>query len=294
MAMEAYAKAFEPGGAPAVGLGLSASVASVAPHRGEHRVFVATVTETGCRAYAATLHKGAGPEARAHDGDLADALGLAALLVAAGREPSFDFVRELAGHEAHDVAAEAMRLFLARPYFLASGERRAAPSNGNGLALFPGAFHPPHDGHFWMARENDATFHVTIDPPHKPALSVTDVIQRAKLLHGFPRLFTAGDPLYLDKARRFPGAKFVIGADALARMLDPKWGVDPAVLVAELRQLGIRLLVADREMEGTLLTLDGIASAPMDLCERVLGPARHLTMSSTQIRAAMAARGGVV
>jgi hypothetical protein len=138
-----------------------------------------------------------------------------------------------------------------------------------------------------MARENGATFHVTVNPPHKPALSVTDVLRRAKWLDGFPRLFTADDPLYLDKARRFPGAKFLIGVDALERMLDPKWGVEPPVLLEELRRLGIRFLVADREVDGVIHSLLDLPHEIRPLAERILGPADHLAKSSTQIRAAM-------
>jgi hypothetical protein len=286
MALAAYVEAFAPGGSPAIGLGLTASVASRSAHRGDHRVFVATVSDARATLVSATLHKGAGADARRRDGDVCDAIGLAALLAAAhGRaiEPSPD----VAHWSSEDCSARAMQVFLERPYFAASGKRRPAPTNGNGLALFPGAFNPPHDGHFWMARENAATFHITINPPHKPALSVAEVLQRSKLLDGFPRLFTEGDPLYLDKARRFPGAKILIGADAVARMLEPKWGVEVGSLLRELRQLGIRLLVADREMDGKLLSLDDISGAPMDLCERILGPAQHLTTSSTKIREAM-------
>jgi hypothetical protein len=287
MALAAYTEAFEPGGAPAIGLGLTASVASRSAHRGDHRVFVATISDAGAWLFSATLHKGSGADARRRDGEVCDALGLAALLAAACPGSEVDASVDVERQSRVDCSARAMQVFLERPYFAASGKRQAAPANGNGLALFPGAFNPPHDGHFWMARENGATFHLTINPPHKPALSIAQVLQRAKQLDGFPRLFTEGDPLYLDKARRFPGAKILIGADAVERMLDPKWGVEIGPLLRELRQLGIRLLVADREMDGKLLTLDHIAGAPMDLCERILGPAQHLTMSSTKIREAM-------
>lgn len=286
MALAAYGEAFAPGGAPAIGLGLTASVASRSAHRGDHRVFVAAVSEAGATLVSATLNKGSGAEARRRDGDVCDAIGLSALLASAQRRP-IEPSHDVAHWSSLECSARAMQVFLERPYFAASGKRREAPTNGNGLALFPGAFNPPHDGHFWMARENAATFHITIDPPHKPALSIAQVLQRAKLLDGFSRLFTEGDPLYLDKARRFPGAKILIGADAVARMLEPKWGVEIGSLLRELRQLGIRLLVADREMDGKLLSLDDIPGAPMDLCERILGPAQHLTMSSTKIRDAM-------
>jgi hypothetical protein len=286
LAMEAYTRAFLPWGAPAVGLGLTASVASTKAHRGDHRVFLATVSDTGVWVYSLTLPKGTGWEYRQRDGDICDTLGAVALLDAVHQEHPRRLGLGLPDYEQVKRDELAMEVLLTHPLFAVSGKRPEPPANGNGLTLFPGAFNPPHEGHVWMAKEHGATFHVTINPPHKPALTVAEVLQRAKLLEGFPRIFTVGDPLYIDKARRFPGAKILIGVDALERMLDPKWGVEIAPLLSELRQLGIRFLVADREINGTIQTLDHITGAPMDLCERVLRPAQHLAMSSTKLRAA--------
>jgi hypothetical protein len=290
MAMEAYSRAFSDPLVPCVGLGLTASVASNSAHRGDHRIYVATVSERGCRLHTAVLPKGAGPEARKRDGAISDELAWGALhdaLEIPITEATKERLADLESHTQRECASEALAVFLRRSYISASGQREAPPPNGNGLALFPGAFHPPHDGHFWMARENGATFHITVNPPHKPALSVTDVLRRSKWLSGFPRLFTADDPLYLDKARRFPGAKFLIGVDALERMLDPSWGVETPVLLEELRRLGIRFLVADREVDGAIRSLLDLPAEVRPLAERILGPAAHLAKSSTQVRAAM-------
>jgi len=61
---------------PIVGLGLTASVASLVPHRGEHRVFVATLGERGATVWSARLPKGTGEAQRSIDGLLADRLGV--------------------------------------------------------------------------------------------------------------------------------------------------------------------------------------------------------------------------
>jgi hypothetical protein len=86
--------------AAALGLGLTASVASLAPHRGDHRVFVATVGTRGATTlWSARLLKGAGAAWRSADGMFADRLGLHALLAAAGiddelpREPGAELAR---------------------------------------------------------------------------------------------------------------------------------------------------------------------------------------------------------
>jgi len=288
MALEAYLRAFQPGGAPPVGLGLTGSVASTTAHRGNHRVYVATVTDKGCNVLEAILVKGSGDEARKLDGDICDQLGLTVLLTACGLESGSSGSRSNQDRVlVYDEAGfDPLPILLQHPLFMTNGKRQKAPSNGNGLTLFPGAFNPPHLGHVWMAKEHRATFHITINPPHKPPLTVAQMLQRAKLLEGFPVLFTKDDPLYLDKARRFPGAKILVGVDAMERMLDPKWGVEIAPLLQEFRQLGIKLLVADREVDGKVQTLDDLKNAPPDLCVRILRPAQHLGMSSTKIREA--------
>lgn len=291
LALEAYFRAFQPGAGPAIGLGLTASVASTEAHRGEHRVHVATISDHWCQLYSATLEKGSGEAQRRLDGLLSDALGLYAL-----RNSSSDnwqptgFLKELPdslpSFTKVNAEAVALQCILEYPLWTPSGKRQQVPTNGNGLTLFPGAFNPPHDGHFWMAKEHQAIFHITINPPHKPALTAAQMLQRAKMLEGFPRLFTKDDPLYLDKARRFPGAKILIGVDAVERMLDPKWGVEITPMLEEFRRLGIKFLVADRELDGKVITLDDLKDAPKDLCERILRPAQHLTMSSTKVREA--------
>lgn len=300
MAMEAYYRAYKPGGAPAVGLGMAGSVASVTAHRGDHRVFVAMVNDRTVRTNSAVLEKGTGTERRQLDGELADAMGLLALLGGTGVFASPDgpllqgFRSQPTGpgwfkrYEADGGELIAHRLINQRPMFTATGKRLPMPTSGNGLTLFPGAFNPPHQGHMWLATEHGATFHVTVNPPHKPSLSVAEILQRAKLLEGYGRMFTTDDPLYLDKARRFPGARFIVGSDAMVRMLDPKWGPDPAAMMEEFRQLGVRFLVADREQDGRLVGLDDIPGAPRDICTRVLRPAQHLGLSSTKVRQAMA------
>lgn len=286
LAMEAYYLAYRPGGAPAVGLGLTGSVASLSEHRGEHRVVVATVSDSRCWCHIAVLPKG-GDDARARDGAFADGFGLRALLQATNQEEMPVVVDGVLRCASYECSVDAMALLLGRPLFTVAGKRELLPEHGGGLTLFPGAFNPPHEGHLWMAAKHSATFHVTINPPHKPSLSVAEVLQRAKLLDGFARIFTKDDPLYIDKARRFPGARFLVGVDALARLLDPKWGVPIDPMVQEFRQLDIWFLVADRRVDGKIVTLHDL-NAPPGLCKRIILPAEHLSLSSTRIRGATA------
>jgi nicotinic acid mononucleotide adenylyltransferase len=228
LATAAYYRAWIPG-SEAVGIGLTASVASVRPHRGEHRIHAAVMTADGVWLRSSSLPKGAGAEDRARDGALADDLIMSLI-----ERP-----------EGENVTALARERFFARPYFADTGVRSAWTPRFHRV-LFPGTFNPPHAGHLEPAERLRATFHVTADPPHKPRLSVAQLVERAKVLHGKPRLFSEGDALYIDKARRNPGASFLMGADALERLLDPKWGPEPIAMLYEIAELGCRFLVVDR------------------------------------------------
>jgi hypothetical protein len=265
LAMASYMAAFDPKrpDCEPIGLGLTASVASQKEHRGDHRIHLACMTSSRMLAEDITLAKGTGHLARARDGAAADAAAVGLLLAASGVEPDAAYV---------DVTARARARFFERPVFDALGRRFARASFADAAprsVLFPGAFNPPHEGHFSIARGlseehgRQVVFAITTDPPHKPALGLGELLARARLLAGHPVVFTEGDPLYLDKARAFPGTPFVLGADALVRMLDPKWGVDVDDLLRQLTTLGTRFYVIGRLVDGAFMTCEeAIAHVP--------------------------------
>jgi len=100
---------------------------------------------------------------------------------------------------------------------------------------------------------------------------VQEMLRRAAKLNCYDVLFTRGDPLYIDKARRFPGRTFVIGADALLRMLDPKWGTDPEELLQELRQLRVEFLVFGRQVDGVFVDARQAIAKALSMSARVQG-----------------------
>ena len=284
LAMASYMAAFDPKepGKEAIGIGLTASVASLQAHRGDHRVHLACMTSKAAFAQNLTLVKGVGAAARTADGVLADTAALELLLAAAGLGDTRPY---------EDATAGARLRFFERPYFDARGGR-AAPSLPPGGILFPGAFNPPHDGHFAIAREatgeleRRVIFHITANPPHKAPLTIGELLQRSVLLEREDRLFTEGDPLYLDKARRFPGHPFLIGADALVRMLDPRWGVDVPDLLAELRALGTRFHVVGRLVDGVFVSHeDVLAHVPEPYRDLFVPRGGRWDLSSSALRA---------
>lgn len=265
LACAAYMKAYTFGKKKPVGLGMSASVASERAHRGDHAVHICVVTDDLVRVHTAVLEKGVGEQKRKEDGNVCDLMAFTLLLRCVG-------VAESGPEEYVDATALARERFFKRPFFIRDGSRLAGPPKE--MVLFPGAFNPPHPGHLGFGDEIEyvhkkhVVFAVTTDAPHKPPLSVQDLMKRARMLRGRDRLFTRGDNLYLDKARRFPGTPIAMAADALERMLDPKWGPPVLPMLHEFSQLGTTFFVSPRPMPGGLLTMEDVlakADLPPDL-----------------------------
>ncbi len=276
LAMAAYMKAcpsleegISPESVDVIGLGITASVASSRAHRGDHRVHLAVMTSEHVLAADLTLEKGVGVDARAFDGEQTDMAGLNMLLTALGRPVVHD--SRFQDMLPVDRTQQALERFFLRPCFSPTGRRRA--ELGEGFMIFPGSFLPPHEGHFQMAKAavaesvlyvprgevHNTTFCITADPPHKDPLSLADLLARAKLLKGHDCYFTRGDHLYIEKARKLPpGQKFIIGADTVLRMLDPKWGPKVGPMLEEFKQLRTTFLVFGRQIDGKFTTMSEI------------------------------------
>lgn len=298
LAMTAFYKGVSRKTPNPIGLGLTAAVASNRAHRGDHRVFVATVSDAGCRLFLVELEKGEGAAQRKKDGDICDTLALFALAKAVGLPSSLladDIARIVSTVKVYKDVADidnlaSERLF-DRPFFTATGKREASwRSKG---FLFPGAFNPPHFGHFQLAQaalqephtcESHVTFMVSRQTPNKPPLTVPDMLRRAKFLEGHDRKFTRDDPLYLDKAANNPGAAFIVGVDAVERLIDPKWGLNIDHQFQKFEQFGTRFYVAGRMVEGRFKTLSdvNIPRRWARLFEEVHG---RWDVSSSEIRA---------
>lgn len=248
LAISAYIKADngDPSKQP-IGLGLTAAVASTHQHRGDHRVHAVVVTRDRVLASEVILPK-EGEHVRARDGMIADTIGMELILAAARLHSESSeqlYLEATEGKCLRDITQIARNQFLQRPVFTRYGKRLEAPT-GEGLTLYPGNFDPPHDGHFASAGE-DVLFQISANPPHKPALSLSDMLGRVRHFLGKRDvLFMDGGALYRDKARRFPNSTFIIGTDALVRMLDPTWGVEPLTLLREFRELGTTFKVGLR------------------------------------------------
>ena len=286
LASAAYMKAYKFGGKKPVGVGLAASVASEKLHRGDHRIFACIVSDTSIRLSRYTLDKGVGFEQRQKDGRVCDDAGVGLLR---------DLVNETDILQSSDATELAKKRFFERPFFTANGKRFATLTESARWAIMPGAYNPPHEGHFGTAKQvgedygNQVVFEVTAEPPHKDALSVQDLLKRAKLLQGYDRIFTRKVPFYIDKARAFPGCPLVMGADAMVRMLDPKWGLNLQEVFEEFEERDVMLYLAGRTVDGKFVTREDIQETLSPELKRLFisqtRPVRgHWDMSSTELR----------
>ena len=293
--MRATADDIRVGGVEPVALALTGSVTSVKAHRGDHRVHIVCMTRDRILGRTVVLEKRDGPSARAEDGRLADLYALAVLLAALNPEHEYNAICD-------DFTAKATERFFQNPVFRAPYGERAPASASGWRPIFPGAFDPPHEGHEGIANAvanmglGEPVFTICTDAPNKPALSLQEMLTRAQKLRHRQVLFTRGDPLYVDKARSVPGRPLVIGADALLRMLDPRWGADPKEVFQEFQRLNTTLLVFGREINGTFVSArEAIDKVPADYLgirsmgvrsEAVLRPIEgRWDVSSTAVRA---------
>lgn len=305
LAMEAYCRACEsrPDGRMPIGLAVTASVASLREHRGDHRVHAAIVTPEEALLRSAIFEKGVDARLRARDEHTVNTVALGLLnnnvLHDSGKEWS---PKDPRPYRITD--AELRRLFFAHPYFGWNGRREKELPFKKEVVLLPGTFNPIHDGHREMAiavfhrTKKPVCYMITADSPHKATLSVQELLARAAMFRrerreaiGTQVLFTEGDPLYIHKARRFPGIGFAIGADAALRMLDPEWGPPIVPMMQEFYDLRTRFYVFRRLMSGAFLGWQHVHARCLSLgvsetYQRVFVPMNNTIseISSTEIR----------
>jgi len=93
-------------------------------------------------------------------------------------------------------------------------------------------------------------FEIGTNPPHKAPPTIQELLKRAKLLKGRDVLFSTDMPMYIQKAKAYPGMRMVVGADTLLRMFDPKWGIDIDEMLKTFHETKTEFAVAGRTIDG--------------------------------------------
>lgn len=129
------------------------------------------------------------------------------------------------------------------------------------VAIFPGAFNPLHEAHrelAWAAHTylgREVMYELSIENADKGHLGYEACGER---LSHFQRdtdvVILTRAPLFLDKARLFPGTTFVVGYDTAERIVNPSYGPVEEILQG-IEDLGCSFVVGRRSMNGELKSL---------------------------------------
>lgn len=178
----------------------------------------------------------------------------------------------------------------------AAGAARADdPPHG---AILSGSFNPLHHGHEGMASAAAritglaVSFELAVVNADKGALSPAEIARRAAQFAGRHTLTLSREPLFVGKARLYPGRTFVLGFDTAARLLDQRYYDGEAGLTAALATLaaaGCRFVVAGRLAGQRFYTLADLPVPPA-YAERFVAIPEELfraDISSTELRARM-------
>ena len=284
-----------------IGVGATASLVSDRPKRGDHRVHVATQTATSTTIRSLVLVKN--ERDRIDEETLVRKLTLLALaeeceVDTVGAQVDFD--QQLrSNEEIHVAKRQADRTWT--DLLLGNCTHVCYPETFAPRAVFPGAFNPPHEGHRRMARLAakrlgcPVAFELSITNVDKPPLDFVEIDERLAQLRGETgdeTILLTDAPTFRAKASLFPSCTFVVGADTIARIADPKYySGEPAgfpVAIQQIADSGCRFLVFGRAIDERFRTLSDLELPAMlrALCDEVPAEEFREDLSSTEIRAA--------
>lgn len=260
---------------PVVGLACTATIITDRPKRGQHRAYIATWQQERLIWHALHLKKGA--RDRAGEEGLVSRVMLNSLAQAAGVPHQLD-VPLLPGDrlvtETRDFAQASQQLRQeAIDYFCVEDNGRIHTSDTTPYAILSGAFNPLHDGHLKMAKTarvilgTAVAFELAAVNVDKPPLSPDAILERISQFAGRWPVLVSNAPTFIEKARLYPGATFIVGYDTAERILHPRYYQNSydnvLAALAEIRQLGCRFLVAGRvDQTGTFRHLTDLAIPP--------------------------------
>ena len=283
MAMSAFIRARQlRTSADNFGFGLTASLGTNRPKRGEIRAHMAVQTLSTTRSFSMTIDRDL---SRLQQEEAVTDICLAKLLSSLELQHADSYETE----DTCDIAETELQQLVINEI-----EVLGEPAN----AFLCGAFNPVHEGHKQMKEVGEAL----LESPVKYELCVRnidkaplDYIEIAKRRAQFTPadLVLTNQPTFIEKARALApqgGAKFLVGVDTLVRINDPDYYVNSTEFERALREFAERrdeFLVFGRLVAGRFQTLAELELHPIlkPLCREVTEAQYRNDLSSTKLRA---------
>ncbi len=279
------------------GIGATASLVSTRPKRGPHRVHVAWQSADRTVVVSCELQKGA--RTRAEEEHIATLLILNAVAESCGLDATLPIEsdHDLMSRRDERAPQSWTELLVGQRTHVAIPERSNAHASEPPRALFPGAFNPIHSAHRRMAQiaaerlGQPVTFELSITNVDKPPLDFVEIADRLGQLSG-ERVLLTDAPHFVEKARIAPGCTFVVGADTIVRIGDPKYydggDLQRDAAIAAIDAAGCRFLVFGRAVQGAFHTLsnEALPDGLRKLCDEVPESVFREDISSTELRGA--------
>ncbi len=244
-----------------VGIACSATIVTDRPKRGQHRAYIATWQPARLICHRLYLSKGA--RDRAGEEEMVSRVLLNALAQACGLERRVTVPLVTGDDLSVGITdfGQYIELLLhdGRTHFGILDAGEILDSDARPPAILSGSFNPLHDGHLDLARVagellgEEVSFELSVHNVDKPSLPLPIVQRRLAQFAGRYTIFASTAPTFLEKARIFPGATFVVGYDTAARILHPRYYNNSheslRKALQEINDLGCSFLVAGRTDE---------------------------------------------
>ncbi|HWA98394.1 MAG TPA: CinA family protein [Pirellulales bacterium] len=295
MAMAAYERACRYAGSspsvPLAGVACTASLASDRPKHGDHRIHIALQTAADTWSWATTLQKGR--RSRGEEEQLAARMVLNCVARFLELEPRLPIEwRDEATVEQHGHATSDRQQLLAGTVATAASQSSPPPPR----AILPGAFDPLHTGHRAMAAlgarrlGSKVDYELSIANVDKPPLDFIEMDRRAGQFADDETLWFTRAPTFAEKAAIFPGVTFLVGADTIERIGQPRYYGDDAQRAERaldtIAAHGCRFLVFGRVKGARFTTLADLElpAKLAALCDEVPASEFRNDISSTELR----------
>ncbi len=289
------------------GVACTASLKSNRPKRGEHRLHLAVQTASVTETFSLRLAKEA--RTRAEEERVAADLILAAVATACGLELPFraDLLpQEQLEHRQVEAPEDWQHVVLGRADAVCAMEPEDAAWTEEGPSsgwIFPGAFHPLHQGHRglaqWVERKmgGRVEFEISVENVDKLPLDYVEIGDRLAQFTAADTVWLTRAPTFVEKSRCFPGTTFLVGADTIERIADSKYYADEDACRAaldEIAERGCRFLVFGRVSGTRFVTLEdlNLPGSLRNICQAVPESEFREDVSSTEIRAQGEAQDG--